>query len=65
MLALNQRVEVKGFGIGKIIVLPYNKESNTYIVEFDKPQKYRISKRSVPMLYTTIVADEKDLTPIE
>ena len=66
LFKLNQKVKVRGFGNGHIIALPYNNESHTYIVEFEKTQQYCISK-SNPVLctYTTIVVDDKDLTPLE
>lgn len=65
LFKLNQKVKVRGFGNGHIIALPYNDESRTYIVEFEKPQQYCISKKN-PVLrtYTTIVVDDKDLTPL-
>lgn len=50
---------------GTIIVMPYNDESDTYMVEFDTPQKYAISKKSEPTLHTTIVADAKYLKAIK
>jgi len=66
LFKLNQKVKVRNFGNGHIIALPYNDESRTYIVEFEKPQQYCISKKN-PVLrtYTTIVVDDKDLTPLE
>ena len=65
LFKLNQKVKVRGFGNGHIIALPYNDESRTYIVEFEKPQQYCISKKN-PVLrtYTTKVVDDKDLTPL-
>ena len=63
---LGQRVSIHGFeSKGTIIVLPYNDKSDTYIVEFDTPQKYAISNDSEPTLHTTVVAESKFLKPIK
>ena len=59
---LNQRVSIEGFNSnGTITTMPYNKESKTYIVTFDKPQTYSIAKNGIPSIYTDIVVDEEYL----
>jgi hypothetical protein len=59
---LNQRVSIKGFkSNGTITTMPYNEQSKTYIVTFDKPQSFSISEGGRPSIHTDIVVDEKYL----
>lgn len=59
---LNQRVKIQGFeSHGTIVTMPYNDESEVYIVAFDRPQSYSISNGSRPALYAEVIADAKYL----
>ena len=62
---LGQRVSIQGFeSDGTIVALPYNDESNTYIVEFDVPQLYPIGNCPAT-LNRSVVAESKYLKPIK
>lgn len=59
---LNQRVSIQGFeSNGTITTMPYNEQSETYIVTFDKPQSYPISEGGRPSINPDIVVDAKYL----